>query len=152
MPVSLNVTIPDVPDPPGGYVVVAVEVRVAGTAARTDAYEKADRAIYPYCTDGWERAAGDYLTRAVAGQEFVAIAWFADRPLMACKPGRERLVARYLPPRAGLAGGWSDWEPEEVVTRSPAPANPQARKGVRSVRGLASSSRNGADLGDGVES
>lgn len=101
MPVELTLTVPDIPTPPAGYLVVAIEVRTGAP--------EPGRELYPHTTDGYESAANKFLRRAVTGQELVAIAWFADKPLTECAEGRERIVSRF--DADGVC--WSEWVPEE---------------------------------------
>lgn len=135
MPVNLTLTVPDIPTPPIGYLVVALEVRAATPVPTL--------VRYPHSTDGYESAAGEYLRRAVAGQELVAVAWFADRPLTECVDGKERIVSRF----DSDCFCWSEWEPE-AKTGEPGRAN-EARSGRWAKRPkLGGGAR---DLGDQTE-
>lgn len=119
MPVQLTLTIPDLPIPPTGYLLVAMEIRDREPRDRP----APERALQPHTTEGYEKASRYYLERSREFVRLVSVAWFANRPLDECRDGDERLVSVFD------GQTWGEWTAEPIVQSRDNKA-PRVRKGL----------------------
>lgn len=143
MPVKLTLTVPDLPDPPKGYLVVAVEVRDREPSERLPP----DRGLFPITTKGYESAARLFFDRSHTACGLACIAWFADKPLTDCEDGKERIVSRF----DADSQEWSEWVPEAVVTPRVVATTARERVSGRGFRKLAKLGPGEKDVGEDVE-